>query len=134
MDYNTVNMRLTLVTSMEALQLPVKATAERMLLKAYYGRAAHGYFQQRRTIEDGKAEDGEARKLALQGLGQTDAGIGDRRMSVQAFEQTVEAALQQGEALYRDCKGEPKEGDTPDYDAFVREWLQSLAYHVGPSI
>lgn len=134
MDYNTANQCLDLVMAMEVLHLPVKATAERMLLKAYYGRAANGYLIQRKTIEGSKAEDGEARKLALHELGLTDAGIEGRRMSVQTFEQTVEAALQSGEAIYRLYKGEPKEGETPDYDAYVQDWLQSLAYYVGPSI
>ena len=114
-SYDTAYLRAILLRDAAALKLPAKTTTERLLLTAHYQRAVDEFERFRFSVKADTSATDEEKNEAIRTKAAEDAGIDDRRFTVDAFGHIVEAALTQDKITSCGKEYEPE------------EWLQTVA-------
>lgn len=129
MNFNEAIMRKVLLDDMRQIKpLGAKATTEAILLRVNYQKAMKEWGDALNVINEDKEATEEIRSKAIETKAAEESGISDRRMSAEAFEQVVAAALEIG-TLRTQLITNPqaKEGEDARMEVEAEEWLQMFA-------
>ena len=130
MNYNEVYHALMLLNDLSQLKLAAKATTEKLLIRAHYAKPMKDFEEFSQSVNGDEKADDEAKKSALETkASETIEGFTPRSLSVEAFEQIVEAAADRDmitsgiAAPVKNDKGEVTgAGQLP-----TEFWLQTIA-------
>lgn len=127
MNYNEALTKNALLGELSTIGgLKAKAMTEKILLSIHYRRAGEEWMKARETVLGEKDATDEVKEEALQAKLMEDCGLEDRRMSVAAFEQVVEAAVAR-ETMPSFLAGGPAP-DSPELPQIpTAAWLQTFA-------
>ena len=137
MTYNEANYRLALLADTRALTLPAKALAEILILRSIYSRPIEEYraihteiYKDAPRIEEGAQPGDEQQKVleacrtAAEARAAEQCAAPDRRLSPQAWEQVVAAAL---------AAETVKSALAPEADVPATVWLETFAANLAPT-
>lgn len=128
MNYNEALTKNALLGELGTIAgLKAKAMTEKILLSIHYRRAGEEWMKAREAIMAEKDATDEVKDEALNAKLNEDCAIEDRRMSVTAFEQVVEAAVASGETMPSFLAGNPTPDTTETPRIPTADWLQTFA-------
>ncbi len=138
--YNDAYLRMAILGDALQLPLPKKALSEVLMLRAHYGKAQKDFEAAKKQIAEDAAQGKDAKKDkkaidaavkdAIEAKAAEAAGIADRRLSPEAFEELCGTAAEAGNIRSRlwpakNDKGEQEAGEVP---ALV--WLEVVAFNL----
>lgn len=138
--YNDAYLRMAILGDALQLPLPKKALSEVLMLRAHYGKAQKDFEAAKKQIAEDAAQGKDPKKDkkaidaavkdAIEAKAAEAAGIADRRLSPEAFEElcgTASAAENIRSGLWpaKNDKGEQEAGAVP---ALV--WLEAVAFNL----
>lgn len=138
--YNDAYLRMAILGDALQLPLPKKALSEVLMLRAHYGKAQKDFEAAKKQIAEDAAQGKDPKKDkkaidaavkdAIEAKAAEAAGIADRRLSPEAFEElcgtAAEAAnIRSGLWPAKNDKGEQEAGEVP---ALV--WLEAVAFNL----
>lgn len=138
--YNDAYLRMAILGDALQLPLPKKALSEVLMLRAHYGKAQKDFEAAKKQIAEDAAQGKDAKKDkkaidaavkdAIEAKAAEAAGIADRRLSPEAFEELCGTAAEAGNirsGLWpaKNDKGEQAAGEVP---ALV--WLEAVAFNL----
>ena len=134
--YNDAYLRMAILGDALSLKLPKKALSEVLRLRAHYGKAIREFDEIKKQIAEdaAKGKDPEkdketieaAAKEAITKKADEPAGIADRRLSAEAFEEVCGAAIEAGTITSAMFLGEDKKPVSVD----ATLWLEPIAYNL----
>lgn len=129
--YNDIYFIIALINDLSALKLPAKAMTEKLLLRAHYSKPMREFEDTKETINKDEGSDDEAKGKAItQKAAEEIPGFTPRYFSIEAFEQIVAAAAEQGDEIESRLAA-PKVGEDGNPVALgkipTEAWLQTIA-------
>lgn len=138
--YNDAYLRMAILGDALQLPLPKKALSEVLMLRAHYGKAQKDFEAAKKQIAEDAAQGKDPKKDkkaidaavkdAIEAKAAEAAGIADRRLSAEAFEELCGTAAEAGairSGLWpqKNDKGEQEAGEVA---ALV--WLEAVAFNL----
>lgn len=124
MTYNEALLKNALINELGQIKgLKAKAMTEKILLSIHYRKAMEEWTKAREAIDSEADADEKVKQDAVNAKVMEDCGLDERRMSAEAFEQVVEAAL--AVESVQSVLAVSAEGEAPKIPA--AGWLQAFA-------
>lgn len=138
--YNDAYLRMAILGDALQLPLPKKALSEVLMLRAHYGKAQKDFEAAKKQIAEDAAQGKDPKKDkkaidaavkdAIEAKAAEGAGIADRRLSPEAFEElcgtaSTAGAIRSGLWPQKNDKGEQEAGEVA---ALV--WLEAVAFNL----
>lgn len=127
MNFNEALTKNALLSELSQIEgMKAKAMTEKILLSIHYRRACDEWMRVREAVMGEKDATDEVKESALQAKLMESCGLEDRRMSVAAFEQVVEAAVAR-EDMSSFLTGAPTTDNHEMKRISTAAWLQVFA-------